>query len=270
MAVGRRLPTMAEVESGGNGRQQRTAVTTAITENVQDLGNIFPNPSPPSPHPPAGPFSLFRRFPSPNRPPLFSTPSCLSKPAKPSCMGDPDLDAGFVFDGQGRTDILASPFFDIHFGFDETVDDYVDRILYQLTLSLEVHIQPGRWIIDSRPPPPPPPPPASSPADTILRTTCLTVISRPTRKNPKRKLMKGSILFSRRQKGKEPTSEQFNIAVRAADGESLIRNVGIEGSDHVLIGEFFKLKFPAAEALLQPNVAATTPGFHYYVSVIQL
>ncbi|KAL0923531.1 hypothetical protein M5K25_007591 [Dendrobium thyrsiflorum] len=90
-------------------------------------------------------------------------------------MGDSDLDAGFVFDGQVRTDILASHFFGIHFGFDETVDDYVDRILYQLTLSLEAHIQPRRWIIDSRPPPPPPP--ASSPADTILRATCLTVAS---------------------------------------------------------------------------------------------
>ncbi|KAL0913098.1 hypothetical protein M5K25_016530 [Dendrobium thyrsiflorum] len=63
----------------------------------------------------------------------------------------------------------------VDLGFDETVDDYVDHILYQLTLSLEAHIQPGRWIIDSRPPPPPPP--SSSPADTILRATCLTVAS---------------------------------------------------------------------------------------------
>ncbi|KAL0914669.1 hypothetical protein M5K25_015037 [Dendrobium thyrsiflorum] len=57
-----------------------------------------------------------------------------------------------AFDDQGRTDILDSPFFDVHFGADETVDDYVDRILYQLTLSIEQHIPPGRWYIVNRPP----------------------------------------------------------------------------------------------------------------------
>ncbi|KAL0913132.1 hypothetical protein M5K25_016566 [Dendrobium thyrsiflorum] len=65
-----------------------------------------------------------------------------ARSAKLSCMGDPRLDAGFVFDEQGRTDILGSPFFDVHFEFDET-DDYVDRILYQLSLSLEAHNRPS-------------------------------------------------------------------------------------------------------------------------------
>ncbi|KAL0904810.1 hypothetical protein M5K25_026964 [Dendrobium thyrsiflorum] len=89
-------------------------------------------------------------------------------------MADPEVDAGFVFDEQGRTDILGSPFFDIYFRFDETIDDYVDHILYQLSLSLEEHIRPGHWIINSQPPPPPP---ATSPADKVLRATCLTVAS---------------------------------------------------------------------------------------------
>ncbi|KAL0918187.1 hypothetical protein M5K25_010181 [Dendrobium thyrsiflorum] len=85
------------------------------------------------------------------------------------------FDAGFVFDEQGRTDVLGSPFFDVYFEFYETVDDYVYRILYQLSLSLEEHIRPGRWIINRRPPPPPSP--ATSPADKVLRATCLTVPS---------------------------------------------------------------------------------------------
>ncbi|KAL0918478.1 hypothetical protein M5K25_010487 [Dendrobium thyrsiflorum] len=90
-------------------------------------------------------------------------------------MGDPDVDHGFVFDDQGRTDIFASPFFDVNFGNDETADDYVDRILYQLTLSLEEHIPPGRWYIDNNP--------SSSPnsttfsATTTLRAACLLMAS---------------------------------------------------------------------------------------------
>ncbi|KAL0906940.1 hypothetical protein M5K25_025476 [Dendrobium thyrsiflorum] len=74
---------------------------------------------------------------------------------------------------EGRTNILGSPFFDVFFGIDETADDYLDRILYQLSLSLEEHIRPGRWIINGQPPSPPLP--ATSPADTILRVTCLTM-----------------------------------------------------------------------------------------------
>ncbi|KAL0911368.1 hypothetical protein M5K25_019504 [Dendrobium thyrsiflorum] len=64
-------------------------------------------------------------------------------------MGDPDVDHGFVFDDQGRMGILASPFFDVHFGNDETADDYVDRILYQLTLAIEAQIPPGRWYAEA-------------------------------------------------------------------------------------------------------------------------
>ncbi|KAL0922106.1 hypothetical protein M5K25_006068 [Dendrobium thyrsiflorum] len=94
-----------------------------------------------------------------------------------SCMGDLEVDVGFVFDEQGRTDILGSPFFDVFFGFDETAADYIDRILYQLSLSLEERIRPGRWVINRQPPPP-----ATSPTDTILRATCLTppaAVARP-------------------------------------------------------------------------------------------
>ncbi|KAL0925419.1 hypothetical protein M5K25_003745 [Dendrobium thyrsiflorum] len=67
-------------------------------------------------------------------------------------MGDPDVDHGFLYDDQGRTDILRSPFFDMHFGNDDTADEYIDRILYQLTLSIEEHIPAGRWYLISHPP----------------------------------------------------------------------------------------------------------------------
>ncbi|KAL0904965.1 hypothetical protein M5K25_027130 [Dendrobium thyrsiflorum] len=110
----------------------------------------------------------------------FRLPLCQQAPHRTaplllSCIGDPEVDAGFVFDEQGRTNILGFPFFDVFFGFDETADDYIDRILYQLSLSLKEHIRPGHWVINRRPPPPPPP--APSPADTILRATCLTLFS---------------------------------------------------------------------------------------------
>ncbi|KAL0905843.1 hypothetical protein M5K25_024283 [Dendrobium thyrsiflorum] len=67
-------------------------------------------------------------------------------------MGDPDVDHGFLYDDQGRTDILGSPFFDVHFENDETANEYIDQILYQLTSSIEEHIPPGRWYLVSRPP----------------------------------------------------------------------------------------------------------------------
>ncbi|KAL0906506.1 hypothetical protein M5K25_025004 [Dendrobium thyrsiflorum] len=45
--------------------------------------------------------------------------------------GSGDVDHGFLYDDQGRVDILGSPFFDIEFGNDRTADEYVDRIIYQ-------------------------------------------------------------------------------------------------------------------------------------------
>ncbi|KAL0913951.1 hypothetical protein M5K25_017446 [Dendrobium thyrsiflorum] len=90
-------------------------------------------------------------------------------------MEDPDVDHGFVFDDQGRTDILSSPFFDVHFGDDETSDDYVDRILYQLTLAIEDQIPPGRWYIVNTPPNSLNS--TTSPATTTLRAICLLVAS---------------------------------------------------------------------------------------------
>ncbi|KAL0918728.1 hypothetical protein M5K25_010752 [Dendrobium thyrsiflorum] len=69
-------------------------------------------------------------------------------------MEDPDVDHGFLYDDQGRVDILGSPFFDVEFGNDRTADEYVDRIIYQLSLAIEDRIPSGRWYIISAPPTP--------------------------------------------------------------------------------------------------------------------
>ncbi|KAL0920096.1 hypothetical protein M5K25_009205 [Dendrobium thyrsiflorum] len=90
-------------------------------------------------------------------------------------MGDPDVDHGFLYDDQRRVDILGSPFFDVEFENDCTADEYVDRIIYQLSLAIEDRIPPGRWYIVSAPPTSPDP--ATSPAATTIRATCLLVAS---------------------------------------------------------------------------------------------
>ncbi|KAL0928062.1 hypothetical protein M5K25_002298 [Dendrobium thyrsiflorum] len=94
-----------------------------------------------------------RRLPSPIPVTTSSSspPFVFSYLSKQICMADPDVDHGFVFDEQGRTDILRFSFFDVYFSYDETANDYIDRILYQLTLSIEEHIRPGCWIIVGRP-----------------------------------------------------------------------------------------------------------------------
>ncbi|KAL0912489.1 hypothetical protein M5K25_018462 [Dendrobium thyrsiflorum] len=88
----------------------------------------------------------------------MSWSNSLTKPTKrpsnklhPRGSKDPDVDHGFLYDEQGRVDILRSPFFDVTFGNDRTADEYVDRIIYQLTLAIEDQIPQGRWYIISHP-----------------------------------------------------------------------------------------------------------------------
>ncbi|KAL0906704.1 hypothetical protein M5K25_025219 [Dendrobium thyrsiflorum] len=103
---------------------------------------------------------------------LAALPLHLSSPGKP-CMGDPDVDHEFLYDEQGRVDILQSPFFDVTFGSDRTVDEYVDRIIYQLTLAIEDRIPQGRWYLIGRPSTPPnlAPNPATTTRGILLSTT---------------------------------------------------------------------------------------------------
>ncbi|KAL0904772.1 hypothetical protein M5K25_026922 [Dendrobium thyrsiflorum] len=69
-----------------------------------------------------------------------------------TCMGDPNVDHGFYYDVQGRVDVLHSPFFDVAFGNDTTADEYVERVLYQLTLAIEDQLPANRWCLVSRRP----------------------------------------------------------------------------------------------------------------------
>ncbi|KAL0904823.1 hypothetical protein M5K25_026978 [Dendrobium thyrsiflorum] len=67
-------------------------------------------------------------------------------------MADPEHDHGFVFDVHGRTDLLQSTFFDLNLEIDDTVDDYVDHILFTLVPSVEEHLPFGHWRLIGRPP----------------------------------------------------------------------------------------------------------------------
>ncbi|KAL0909103.1 hypothetical protein M5K25_023632 [Dendrobium thyrsiflorum] len=67
-------------------------------------------------------------------------PRVFVRTSRKLCMADPDLDHGFIYDDEGRVDIIRSPFFDVQFSEEDvTVEDYIDRIQYQLTLAIEEH-----------------------------------------------------------------------------------------------------------------------------------
>ncbi|KAL0909810.1 hypothetical protein M5K25_020708 [Dendrobium thyrsiflorum] len=94
-------------------------------------------------------------------------------------MGDPDVDHGFYYDEQGRVDILNSPFFDVSFGNDPTADEYVERIIYQLTLAIEDQLPAGRWYLVSRRPSSPDSAtsPATSTRGLLLLLVALLVVA---------------------------------------------------------------------------------------------
>ncbi|KAL0907005.1 hypothetical protein M5K25_025540 [Dendrobium thyrsiflorum] len=128
--------------------------------------SLLPAPSPlPNPN-----FSLSTHSPRPNPllpssrpnpplpqalgqpPPSLSTTATNILPPSPcSSMGDPDIDHGFLYDEQERVDILHSPFFDVAVGHDRNANEYVDRILYQLTLAIEDQLPQGHWRIIGHP-----------------------------------------------------------------------------------------------------------------------
>ncbi|KAL0921716.1 hypothetical protein M5K25_008817 [Dendrobium thyrsiflorum] len=90
-------------------------------------------------------------------------------------MGDPDVDHDFLYDEQGMVDILRSSFFGVTFGNDPTADEYVEQIIYQLTLAIEDQIPAGRWYLVSRHPTSPDS--ATSSATSTQRLLLLLVAS---------------------------------------------------------------------------------------------
>ncbi|PKU80165.1 hypothetical protein MA16_Dca021340 [Dendrobium catenatum] len=90
-------------------------------------------------------------------------------------MADLELEWGLVF-AHGNLDIQRSPFFNAGFDSDNnTVGNYLDRILPTLIHVIDKQRPDSEWIIDSRPPAPPNP--ASFPATSPLKITCLLVAS---------------------------------------------------------------------------------------------
>ncbi|PKU87541.1 hypothetical protein MA16_Dca018072 [Dendrobium catenatum] len=90
-------------------------------------------------------------------------------------MADPERDHGFANDFQGDIDVVRSPFFDVGFGFDHTVEDYLNRILPTLVDVNDEQLPADDWIINGCPPSSPNP--ASSPATSPLGITCVIVAS---------------------------------------------------------------------------------------------
>ncbi|KAL0903768.1 hypothetical protein M5K25_028171 [Dendrobium thyrsiflorum] len=84
-------------------------------------------------------------------------------------MAEPKIDHGFVYNNQGEVDILSSPFFDPNWEHDDSVEDCVDRILYQLTKTIEEQRPKEHWFIVGRPLNSPLP--ATSSANKVLRVT---------------------------------------------------------------------------------------------------
>ncbi|KAL0917233.1 hypothetical protein M5K25_012282 [Dendrobium thyrsiflorum] len=67
-------------------------------------------------------------------------------------MVDPELDHRFVFNSQGRIDVLRSPFFDVNLEIDHTVEEYIDRIFFSSTTAIDEYHIPIQWQILRRPP----------------------------------------------------------------------------------------------------------------------
>ncbi|PKU62032.1 hypothetical protein MA16_Dca012141 [Dendrobium catenatum] len=92
-------------------------------------------------------------------------------------MADLELEGGLVFDVYGDIHVLRSPFFDVGFDHDDTVEGYLDRILPTLVHIIDGQFSDYEWISDSHPPSPPPHPTPPSPSLRIVGTIYLGVIS---------------------------------------------------------------------------------------------
>ncbi|KAL0923683.1 hypothetical protein M5K25_007749 [Dendrobium thyrsiflorum] len=89
-------------------------------------------------------------------------------------MADPELDHGFVFDPQGRVDILQSLFFDIDFDIDPSVEDYINRILFTLSNVIDEHQLSVQWQILQHTPV------ISSPTNSSLSNTTSALLTSVT------------------------------------------------------------------------------------------
>ncbi|PKU87359.1 hypothetical protein MA16_Dca008455 [Dendrobium catenatum] len=56
-------------------------------------------------------------------------------------MADPETEYCITWDDDGYTDIFRSTFFDVNPEIDHTIEEYVDRILFQLTEAIDEHFE---------------------------------------------------------------------------------------------------------------------------------
>ncbi|KAL0918151.1 hypothetical protein M5K25_010143 [Dendrobium thyrsiflorum] len=152
IAASARACGLNQVSSSEQAKRQHEAVNRQVRAIKHERSRLsLPSPTPAplsSPITETSSLLLVHGLPLPPLP--SSRPTILSSPGK-SCMGDPDIDHGFLYDEQGRVDILHSPFFDMAFENDRNADEYVDRIIYQLTLAIEDQLPQGHWCIIGHP-----------------------------------------------------------------------------------------------------------------------
>ncbi|KAL0914831.1 hypothetical protein M5K25_015215 [Dendrobium thyrsiflorum] len=83
---------------------------------------------------------------APSVPPLAACP-VAALPSFCVAFSDPEVDHGFIYNDQGRVDIIKSHFFDFTPGVDQTVEEYVNRIIFQLAATFEEQISSVQWMI---------------------------------------------------------------------------------------------------------------------------
>ncbi|PKU87532.1 hypothetical protein MA16_Dca018063 [Dendrobium catenatum] len=91
-------------------------------------------------------------------------------------MADPAVDHGLFYDIYRVIHVLRSPFLDVGFGFDNTVEEYLDRILPTLVDSIDDQFSDYTWIIEGHSTVPPPPPSSFSSA-TLIGSSLLVATS---------------------------------------------------------------------------------------------
>ncbi|PKU60258.1 60S ribosomal protein L12-3 [Dendrobium catenatum] len=107
-------------------------------------------------------------------------------------MADPEVDHGLAYNALGEIDILRSPFYKPDW---ESVEDYVNHILYYLVGMIDLQKPKTHWLIIGHPSPPPPP--TTSPSTKVFGAiflvrhhkeilgTCVFVGCSVDRKDPK-------------------------------------------------------------------------------------
>ncbi|KAL0913015.1 hypothetical protein M5K25_016444 [Dendrobium thyrsiflorum] len=66
-----------------------------------------------------------------------------------NAMADPGIDHGFIYNTKGQVDILQSPFFDFSPDVDHSMEEYVDRIIFQLAATIDVQLSSVQWLVGS-------------------------------------------------------------------------------------------------------------------------